>query len=218
MNARPTSLLPRKTPRQARSETTVAAIFEACIQVLLDGGLERLTTTRIAERAGISVGSLYQYFPHKLSLLAAVLERHLVYVVEAVEQACLGARGRSTSVMASALVDAFLAAKLSDAAAASALHAVAAEVHGLEVVTRLTLRAQLSIGEMLATASDRRFTDLATVAFIVSGALIGPMQGLLANGVSPRQVKAVQAHLEVMVASYLRQIGARRPRRAAAIP
>ncbi len=74
-------------PVQARSLNTVEAIFEACIQVLTTMGVERLTTTRVAERAGVSVGTLYQYFPNKQALLAAVLEKHLLLVVSAVEEA-----------------------------------------------------------------------------------------------------------------------------------
>ena len=68
---------PRKTPVQARSTVTVEAISEATIQVLLSHGVERLTTTRVAERAGVSVGTLYQYYPNKQSLLFAVVENHM---------------------------------------------------------------------------------------------------------------------------------------------
>jgi hypothetical protein len=59
------ALEPRKTPIQARSTVTVQAISEATIQVLLSHGAERLTTTRVAERAGVSVGTLYQYSSNK---------------------------------------------------------------------------------------------------------------------------------------------------------
>src|SRR5215831_18074182 len=65
---------PRKTPVQARSAVTVSAISEATIQVLISHGGDRLTTTRVAERAGVSVGTLYQYYPNKESLLFAVAE------------------------------------------------------------------------------------------------------------------------------------------------
>ena len=59
----------RKKPKQARSNDLVAAILEAAIQVLAQEGAQRFTTTRVAERAGVSVGSVYQYFPNKASIL-----------------------------------------------------------------------------------------------------------------------------------------------------
>ena len=59
----------RKKPQQARSTDLVAAILEAAIQVLAQEGAARFTTTRVAERAGVSVGSIYQYFPNKASIL-----------------------------------------------------------------------------------------------------------------------------------------------------
>jgi AcrR family transcriptional regulator len=65
---------PRKTPVQARATVTVEAISEATIQVLLSQGVKRLTTTRVADRAGVSVGTRYQYFPNKKSLLFAADE------------------------------------------------------------------------------------------------------------------------------------------------
>ena len=70
-----TALRPRKQPVQARSETTVLAIYEASIQVLLSVGYRKLTTTRVAERAGVSVGTLYQYFPNRQALITSVIER-----------------------------------------------------------------------------------------------------------------------------------------------
>jgi AcrR family transcriptional regulator len=75
-------------PVQARAMVTLAAISEATIQVLLSHGVERLTTTRVAERAGVSIGTLYQYYPNKQSLLFALLEQHRDQVSVAVETAC----------------------------------------------------------------------------------------------------------------------------------
>jgi AcrR family transcriptional regulator len=59
----------RKQPKQARSTELVAVILEAALQVLAEEGAHRFTTTRVAERAGVSVGSLYQYFPNKAAIL-----------------------------------------------------------------------------------------------------------------------------------------------------
>jgi AcrR family transcriptional regulator len=81
-------LTPRKSPVQARSAASVDAILQATIQVLLQAGKERLTTTRVALRAGVSVGTLYQYFPNKSALLQAALKRHLDEVASAVERVC----------------------------------------------------------------------------------------------------------------------------------
>lgn len=59
----------RKQPKQARSADLVAAILEAAVQVLAKEGAQRFTTIRVAEKAGVSVGSLYQYFPNKAAIL-----------------------------------------------------------------------------------------------------------------------------------------------------
>jgi AcrR family transcriptional regulator len=59
----------RKQPKQARSTELVATILEAAIQVLAKEGAQRFTTARVAEKAGVSVGSLYQYFPNKAAIL-----------------------------------------------------------------------------------------------------------------------------------------------------
>ena len=66
---------PRKKPAQARSRATVEAILEAATRILRDQGLADLTTNRVAERAGVSVGSLYQYFPSREAILAELVRR-----------------------------------------------------------------------------------------------------------------------------------------------
>jgi AcrR family transcriptional regulator len=68
-NRRKPQLSSRKQPQQARSSELVAVILEAALQVLTKEGAQRFTTTRVAEKAGVSVGSLYQYFPNKAAIL-----------------------------------------------------------------------------------------------------------------------------------------------------
>lgn len=67
---------PRKIATQQRSRTTVDALVEATARILVKEGFDKASTNRIAEVAGVSVGSLYQYFPSKEALVAAVIERH----------------------------------------------------------------------------------------------------------------------------------------------
>ncbi|NUP04515.1 MAG: TetR/AcrR family transcriptional regulator [Polyangiaceae bacterium] len=78
---------PRKRPRQARARATVEAILEATIHILLSRGYEGTTTIAVAERAGVSVGSLYQYFPNKEALVAALVERHVAELVACITDA-----------------------------------------------------------------------------------------------------------------------------------
>ncbi len=70
-------LSPRKRPRQQRAQDTVDAILGGAAQVLKRHGYAAGTTNRIAERAGVSIGSLYEYFPNKDAILVALVERHL---------------------------------------------------------------------------------------------------------------------------------------------
>lgn len=66
---------PRKQPKQDRSQATVEAILMAAAHILTELGLDAFTTNRVAERAGVSIGSLYQYFPNKKALLFALAQQ-----------------------------------------------------------------------------------------------------------------------------------------------
>ena len=66
---KPPVISARKRPRQERSERLVADVLEAAVRVLAREGAQRFTTARVAEEAGVSVGSLYQYFPNKEAIL-----------------------------------------------------------------------------------------------------------------------------------------------------
>ena len=68
---------PRKRPRQARSRATVDSVLEATARVLVKRGFDGLTTNLVADEAGVSIGSLYQYFPNKAALVGALIEKHV---------------------------------------------------------------------------------------------------------------------------------------------
>ena len=96
---------PRKSPRQARAKATVDAIIEATTQVLLEDGYDHFTTARAAERAGVSVGSLYQYFPNKAALASAVIDRCCDNFLSAFEAALAGRRRVTLAECVRAIVD-----------------------------------------------------------------------------------------------------------------
>jgi AcrR family transcriptional regulator len=76
---------PRKSALQKRSRLTVSSLIEATARVLVKEGYDKASTNRIAEVAGVSVGSLYQYFPGKEALVAALIDRHNQQVMHAVQ-------------------------------------------------------------------------------------------------------------------------------------
>jgi AcrR family transcriptional regulator len=82
--ARRPPVKPRKEASQERSRATVDALVEATARILVREGFDHASTNRIAEVAGVSVGSLYQYFPGKEALVAAVIERHSREIMDVV--------------------------------------------------------------------------------------------------------------------------------------
>ena len=139
-----TALRPRKQPVQARSETTVAAIYEASIQVLLSVGYRKLTTTSVAERAGVSVGTLYQYFPNRQALIRAVLERYLMEMSASIQADCQALKGHSLDEIATGMVDAMIGAKWRRLEVSRAMHEPLVEVGGAELVRASAAKAPSS--------------------------------------------------------------------------
>jgi AcrR family transcriptional regulator len=116
--ARRARLSPRKSPRQDRSRATVEAILEAATDILIRQGPGRLTTNRIAERAGVNIASLYQYFPGKHAIIAELRRRHGAKERAAVRRVLVEGRGSDLEAMVRALVSTGVAA-----------HAVNPELH-----------------------------------------------------------------------------------------
>ena len=197
-------LEPRKTPCQARSVFTVNVVFEATIQVLLSDGLPRLTTTRVADRAGVSTGALYQYYPNKQSLLHAVLQRHLDYVAESVEQACNQYHHEPLAVMVEGLVRAFVDAKTVRVDESRALYLVAAELNSAGLVSQASKRMVAAMSSMLATATDAQFDELPMVTFMFLSAMVGPTRSVLEGGAPPTML--LREQLVMLCDAYLNRI------------
>lgn len=194
---------PRKSPVQARSAASVEAILEATIQVLVDAGKERLTTTRVALRAGVSVGTLYQYFPNKSALLQAALKRHLDEVAMAIELACKEQKGKTLREMMGALITACLQAKIRDAKTSIALYSVSSDVDGAKIAQQMKARSNKAIVRMLATASEPLTIDPQLVAVMLQGSMAGVSRMLLESGAPGEQFESLRRELIVLACAYL---------------
>ena len=196
-------LEPRKSPVQARSAASVDAILEATIQVLLSIGKEQLTTTKVAARAGVSVGTLYQYFPNKSSLLQAALRRHLNEVGDAVERVCKEQKGRTPRQMVTALINAFMQAKMRDAKTSVALYSVSSDVDGAKIVQQMGIRFHKAVVRMLTTSCEPLTSDPQLVASMLQGAMVGVSRKILESGVAESQREILQRELIFVACAYL---------------
>ncbi len=186
------------------------SISEAAIQVLLSHGAERLTTTRVAERAGVSVGTLYQYYPNKQSLLFAVLENHFNHVATKVEATCARACHKPLAEMIRETVEAFVDAKMERADISVALYRVAADVGGPTLVKRVNQRTRKALEAMLETASDIKSPPDKFAIEIMFSAMGGAMRSLLESGPSPATVRKAREQLVLLCQSYMAAVTSKR--------
>jgi len=208
-------LQPRKLPKQARSGATVQAILEAAAQVFERHGYAAGTTNRIAQRAGVSIGSLYQYFPNKDAILLALVHRHLAESTAAlgphIERLSRGARFED---VLPDIVNAMVA-----------MHALAPGLHRvLFEETRLppALRAELDeledrlvdlAADALGSADPRsRPSDPRLSARIVIGAIEGlthrlvlrPPPGVVPEAIASEITELVRAYIQTRHARFAR--------------
>lgn len=184
----PQGLKPRKMPIQTRSGATLEAIYEATIQVLLIEGPTRLTTTAVTEQAGVSVGTLYRYFPNKHALLFAILVRHFDELVcsfeelaDTVERLSSDSPGQPIVVLAESLADAYVSVKVAQPDETKALYSVAGAIDRGNLTTSLYERLESATTRVLARASDATFTDVGAVVFTFLSAVSGLVRATFEN-------------------------------------
>jgi AcrR family transcriptional regulator len=114
-------ITPRKKPSQQRSAGTVKTILEAAARILAKESLAGFNTNRVAEVAGISVGSVYQYFPNKDAMIAALIEREHEQVISNIELMVQKLRGRSLTQCLKAMAQLAVAQQYSQPLLAAAL-------------------------------------------------------------------------------------------------
>jgi len=154
-------------------------------------------------RAGVSVGTLYQYFPNKSALLQGALIRHLDEVTGAMERVCREQRGKTLKEMATALINAFLEAKMRDAKTSVALYSVSSDVDGVKIAQERGLHTNKAVVGMLATTCDILTKDPQLVASMLQSAMAGVSRRLLESAEPAKQVEALREELIFFVCAYL---------------
>lgn len=191
---------PRKLPKQARSKALVDTILDAAARILVAEGRDTLTTNGIAQAAGVSIGSLYQYFPNREAILAALVHRHGHRIHDLVTEA-MAERPSSLEDAVARLVSAVFAAHQLDPALHDALdHDFAHEtldhhhittkqavVEQFEALGDL-MPAQSGIG-MKAVVASEIIHSLAHVAFV------NPRSGDEPEMIETEAVRATLAYL-----------------------
>jgi AcrR family transcriptional regulator len=213
----------RKQPRQARSRATIDAILQAAAHILGRRGWDGLTTNAAAEAAGVSIGSLYQYFPNKLALVEAVRQRHFDEVL-----AVLRAAADETLPLASrvvALVDGMIGVHSRQPAAHQVLLEAAPRGNDARVVRDRFTAILHEHYEAIVRANHRgaATAHLRVAAQVLAAAVAGVVHDAASRGTLHSQV--LRRELLELVESYLcgatsaqpapRQSGARRHRPSA---
>lgn len=175
------AIQPRKQASQARSSATVHAIMRATARILVKRGYQSTTTNHIAEAAGVSVGSLYQYFPNKEAIVAALLDEHLEATQEFLRRGTANALEQPLEDAARGLIEGLLAAHRVD----PDLHRVFVEelpriatferIHQLEQETLALVRAYIEV--RLPDLKKQRNLD--TVAFVIVHAVEAVTHGVV---------------------------------------
>jgi AcrR family transcriptional regulator len=168
----PAALKPRKKPLQARSAVTVDAIVEATIRILRRDGWAACTTTRIATMAGVSVGSLYQYFPNRNAIAVEIVRQRTRTYLDAVMTADLSGAASPEQAIDAAIA-AFVTEKRKGLDVSLALREALPEVQGRQAIIEEGRRFVPALRAKLAAvgAGTADTADLAVALAAVEGAV-----------------------------------------------
>ncbi|MEG3111175.1 TetR/AcrR family transcriptional regulator [Pantoea sp. T14] len=194
---------PRRSPRQRRSAATVDVILEATIQVLLSTGTSQLTTTRVAERAGVSVGSLYQYFPNKQALFFALNDHYLDHLAGRIEKVCETLQGAPYTQMVQGVISEYINIKTERYDVTCALYRAAAEIDVSDIVESMCRRIEVASEGMLASASDAKFQNLSSLNVTLLNVLFGTVRTFFDRNRPELLNSQLQEQLIIMFCTYL---------------
>lgn len=204
MTRRATLKTSRNQPQQLRSRATVSVILDAAIRVLDREGLDALTTSRVAEVAGVSVGTLYQYFAHREAIVDALQDRELERAAAMLERVLANQQHASDREVARAVLEELL--KLYRAA--PALHRVLA-VDGVrfsprERVVAFDARSVAMVKAFLTLAAPRlRHANLEAAAFVIYQSVRASMLAYLLESPAGVDDHAIVTELTELIVRYL---------------
>lgn len=184
----------RRRPVQSRAQATVDIILEATLQVLAVHGYRRLTTTRVAEVAGVSVGTLYQYFPDKSALVSSIMRRFLDGLGDTVVAAVRAGRQLPPEVALAGMVRAFLAAKRADLHTALCLRETLQDIDSQPLVRATARRVSAAVALLLRRHVEQPARAARVLVAAVDGAVAAAMDerpALLAQPAFEREVIAL---------------------------
>jgi AcrR family transcriptional regulator len=188
----------RRIPRQARAEETVAAILEGSAQVLEAGGLAAFTTNAVAERAGVSIGTLYQYFADKQSILRALAERELRRTLTAVATALRGnpqASGEErVRAMVRAMVNAFSGRLRARRAAIQAILAQGASFEMMQPITAFLAQSEGDDRALVRLTREQTFVLSRALMGVIRAAVIEEQPFLKSRSFEDEVVRLVLAY------------------------
>jgi len=197
---------PRKNPKQERSRATVDAILEATARVLVEVGYERASTNRIAHVAGVSIGSLYQYFPGKEALVAALVERHVDRVTTLLDQAFDHIEELPPRNAPRALVTAVLSAQAVDGDLHRLLIEQIPRVGRLQRITDIERRfAERTRDYLESHRHESAIVNADIAAPLIVYALHGILFGLARNDPTQLEDDAVTDEIVSLLTSYVRR-------------
>ena len=159
---------PRKKPRQQRSQDTVECILDATARVLCSTGYDRASTNRVALAAGVSVGSLYQYFPSKEALVAALVERHVEQMTSLVKGKLAEVSTAPLEVAVRTMIESMFDAHAVDPRLHKVLIEQVPRIGKLERVVGVEREVEVLVAIFLAARNgELRRTRLEAAAFVV---------------------------------------------------
>ena len=200
----PQHSLVRKQPVQARSKASVMAILDATVQILSTRRTIHLTTKAVAARAGLSVGSVYQYFPNKEAIVLALIERKAEEVTSAFENAARQQRGRMLAGALRSLTAAYFANKFSDPQLSKTLHAALDRSGGTDRLRPFRERMVRAIELVLRQAPDAVFRNVQSTARMIWSTITGAARSVLEAGRPQTYVAAVRRQVQDMILAYVR--------------